>query len=193
MVWQYVKQPAVKRFFTLSNDIFSLGLSSGALAVYSYLLYCEDRKTYQCWPSYRSIGKAVRMSINNGAEICDRAGGTRVDRHRVDLHRYKGWPQEKWHSALYHPADSKCGGPLQPTTVPTVGGNSRADACPQEAGEQRGTPYPSSRHLRQNSLIPLLLLSPHKRCAFVRGPHLVFLFRKLAAGWWCPKRSSSSG
>ena len=28
------------------------------------LLYCEDRKTYHCWPSYRSIGEAVRMSVN---------------------------------------------------------------------------------------------------------------------------------
>ena len=64
MLWQYTKRDAVKNFFPLPNEIFSLGLSSGALAVYSYLLYCEDRKTYQCWPSYRSIGKAVRMSVN---------------------------------------------------------------------------------------------------------------------------------
>nr|WP_325214418.1 helix-turn-helix domain-containing protein [uncultured Oscillibacter sp.] len=53
-----------EQIFPLPNEIFSLGLSSGALAVYSYLLYCEDRKTYQCWPSYGSIGKAVRMSVN---------------------------------------------------------------------------------------------------------------------------------
>ena len=46
------------------NEIFPLRLSSGALAVYSYLLYCEDRKTYQRLPSYRSIGKAVRMSVD---------------------------------------------------------------------------------------------------------------------------------
>ena len=64
MLWQYTKQPAAKRFFPLPNEIFSLGLSSGALAVYSYLLYCEDRKTYQCWPSCRSIGEAVHMSVN---------------------------------------------------------------------------------------------------------------------------------
>ncbi len=64
MLWQYTKRDAVKNFFPLPNEIFSLGLSSGALAVYSYLLYCENRKTYQCWPSYRSIGKAVRMSVN---------------------------------------------------------------------------------------------------------------------------------
>ena len=64
MLWQYTKRDSVKNFFPLPNDSFSLGLSSGALAVYSYLLYCEGRKTYQCHPSYRSIGKAVRMSAN---------------------------------------------------------------------------------------------------------------------------------
>ena len=64
MLWQYTKRDAVKNFFPLPNEIFSLGLSSGALAVYSYLLYCEYRKKYQCWPSYRSIGKAVHMSVN---------------------------------------------------------------------------------------------------------------------------------
>ena len=64
MLWQYTKRDAVKNFFPLPNEIFSLGLSSGALAVYSYLLYCEDRKTYQCYPSYTSIGKSVNMSVN---------------------------------------------------------------------------------------------------------------------------------
>lgn len=64
MLWKCVKQPAAKRFFPLPNEIFSLGLSPGALAVYSYLLYCEDRKTYQCYPSYISIGKSVNMSVN---------------------------------------------------------------------------------------------------------------------------------
>ena len=64
MLWQYTKQNTVKNFFPLPNEIFSLGLSPGELAVYSYLLFCEDRKTYQCWPSYRSIGKAVCMSTN---------------------------------------------------------------------------------------------------------------------------------
>ena len=33
------------------------------MAIYSYLLYCEDRKTYQCYPSYTSIGKSVGMSV----------------------------------------------------------------------------------------------------------------------------------
>lgn len=64
MLWNCAKPPAAKRFFPLPNEIFSLGLSPGALAVYSYLLYCEDRKTYQCYPSYTSIGKSVSMSVN---------------------------------------------------------------------------------------------------------------------------------
>lgn len=54
----------VKNYFPLPKEIFSLGLHSGEILVYAYLLYCEDRKTYQCWPSYRTIGKAVGMSPN---------------------------------------------------------------------------------------------------------------------------------
>ena len=29
-----------------------------------YLLYREDRETFECWPSYRTIGPALRMSKN---------------------------------------------------------------------------------------------------------------------------------
>lgn len=53
-----------KNFFPLPNVIFSLGLSTGDLAVYAYLMYCEDRKSHQCWPSYTTIGQAVGMSRN---------------------------------------------------------------------------------------------------------------------------------
>ena len=56
------KRDPVKNYFQLPNEIFLLGLSPGALAVYSYLLCCENRQTYQCWPSYKTIGNAVRMS-----------------------------------------------------------------------------------------------------------------------------------
>lgn len=55
---------AYKNYFPLPNVIFSLGLSPGEIPVYSYLLYCEDRKTYQCHPSYKTIGRAVGMSTN---------------------------------------------------------------------------------------------------------------------------------
>ena len=61
---QWPKCDPVKNYFQLPNEIFLLGLSPGALAVYSYLLCCENRSTYQCWPSYKTIGSAVRMSAN---------------------------------------------------------------------------------------------------------------------------------
>lgn len=58
------KRDPIKNYFPLPNEIFPLGLCSGEIAVYGYLLSCEDRKTYQCWPSYKTIGKAVGMSEN---------------------------------------------------------------------------------------------------------------------------------
>ena len=61
---EWNKQAKLTHFFSLPNEIFLLGLSHGALAVYCYLKYLENRKTHQCWPSYRNIGKAVGMSEN---------------------------------------------------------------------------------------------------------------------------------
>lgn len=58
------KRDAIKNYFPLPNEIFSLGLSSGEISVYSYLMYCENRKTFKCYPSYKTIGKAVNMSQN---------------------------------------------------------------------------------------------------------------------------------
>ena len=60
----YIIQWVAKSFFSLPNKNFFPTLSHGALTFYYYLLYCEDRKTYQCWPSYKTIGKAVGMSEN---------------------------------------------------------------------------------------------------------------------------------
>ena len=60
----YPKRDAIKNYFPLPNEIFLLRLKPGELAVYAYLLYCEDRETYQCWPSYKTIGKALGMCEN---------------------------------------------------------------------------------------------------------------------------------
>lgn len=62
--YRYSGRDAVKKYFPLPNEIFSLGLSSGEISVYSYLMFCENRKTYQCHPSYKTIGKALQMSTN---------------------------------------------------------------------------------------------------------------------------------
>ena len=66
------KRDPVRNYFQMPNEIFLLDLSPGALAVYSYLLCCENRITYQCWSSYRTIGRAVRMSVNTVCKyVCE--------------------------------------------------------------------------------------------------------------------------
>ena len=39
--------------------------------MYAYLMYCEDRKTFQCHPSYKTIGNAVGMSKNTVKKYVD--------------------------------------------------------------------------------------------------------------------------
>ena len=51
-------------YFPVPKSIFNLGLVSGEILVYIYLMYCEDRKTFQCYTSYNTIGTAVGMSKN---------------------------------------------------------------------------------------------------------------------------------
>ena len=60
-----------KNFFTLPNEIFSLGLSAGEIAVYAYLRCLENPSTYQCWPSYATIGKAIGRTKNTVMQYVD--------------------------------------------------------------------------------------------------------------------------
>ena len=55
---------SVKDYFPLPKEIFSLGLSTAEIAIYAYLLFYEDRQTFQCWPSYRKISEAFGLSPN---------------------------------------------------------------------------------------------------------------------------------
>ena len=68
---RYPKRDAVKNYFPLPNEIFSLGLSGGEILVYTYLMYREDRNTFQCHPSYKTIGEAVGMSNNTVKKYVD--------------------------------------------------------------------------------------------------------------------------
>lgn len=70
--YRYSKRDAVKNYFPMPNEIFSLGLSAGEISVYSFLMSCEDRKTFQCHPSYKTIGRALRMSQNTVRKYVDR-------------------------------------------------------------------------------------------------------------------------
>ena len=65
-------------FFTLPNELFSLHLTAGEIAVYASLLYLEDRKTYQCYPSYAKIGTAVHMSANTVRKYVQRLEDKRL-------------------------------------------------------------------------------------------------------------------
>ena len=60
----YQRRDAIKNYFPLPNEVFCLELVYGELAVYSYLMYRENRKTFKCYPSYKTIGNAIGMSKN---------------------------------------------------------------------------------------------------------------------------------
>lgn len=52
------------KFFSLPNEIFLLSLPPSAFVVYAYLLYCEDRRTHRCHPSYRTMANMTGLSLN---------------------------------------------------------------------------------------------------------------------------------
>ena len=58
------RKPRQRGFFLLPNEIFTLELSAGEIAVYAYLIFCEDRETHLCYPSFRKIGECTGMSPN---------------------------------------------------------------------------------------------------------------------------------
>ena len=62
---QYHGPLPVRKFFPLPNIIFNLGLTAEEIAVYAFLMRMEDRKTFQCYPSFETIGKAVGMGSKN--------------------------------------------------------------------------------------------------------------------------------
>ena len=69
--YPYPERDAIKNYFPMPNEICSLGLSSGEISVYSFLMSCEGRKTFQCHPSYKTIGKALHMSPNTVKKYVD--------------------------------------------------------------------------------------------------------------------------
>lgn len=82
------KPAPAKNYYPVPKVICQLGLSPGEIAVYSFLLFCEDRKTYQCYPSYRTIGDAVGMSRNTVAKYVrqlEEKGLIRTERTTVTL------------------------------------------------------------------------------------------------------------
>ena len=62
MIFGSQKRDPCKSFYMIPNEIMRLGLSVGEIAVYNYLMYCEDHNTYQCYPSYRKMGEALGLT-----------------------------------------------------------------------------------------------------------------------------------
>ena len=60
-----------KNYFTMPNEIFSLGLDASEIAGYAYLRCLENRSSYQCWPSYATIGKAIGRTKNTVMQYVD--------------------------------------------------------------------------------------------------------------------------
>ena len=50
-----------KNYVPLPKGIYRIGLSGEEIAIYGYLFSLEN-ESYQCWPSYETIGEAVHMS-----------------------------------------------------------------------------------------------------------------------------------
>ena len=61
---QYHGPLPVRDFFPLPNAIFALGLTAEEIAIYAFLMRCEDRRTFTCYPSYKTIGRAIGKSKN---------------------------------------------------------------------------------------------------------------------------------
>ena len=67
----YRPNDKLRRYTPLPNAVFNLDLCAGEIAIYAYLMYCENRKTYQCYPSYRTIGQAVGLTRNTVKKYVD--------------------------------------------------------------------------------------------------------------------------
>ena len=77
----YTKRSPLGDYFLLPNEIFTLGLNPGELSVYAYLIFCEDRKSHQCWPSIGRISQHTGMSANTVAKYIRQL----EEKHLIDV------------------------------------------------------------------------------------------------------------
>ena len=89
------------RIFLLPNEIFTLGLRAGEIAVYAYLLFCEDRETHLCYPSFRKIGECTGMSPNTVRKYITQLEDKRPHRNPADYRVDIGRDREKRDAALH--------------------------------------------------------------------------------------------
>lgn len=84
---------ADRNFPSLPSELFFLNIGHGAITVYAYLLYCEDRRTHRCHPSYRTILDAVHLAVStvikHVAKLADRQFITVKNTSYIDRHGMK--------------------------------------------------------------------------------------------------------
>ena len=52
-------------FFPIPNEIFNMDLTASEIALDAFLIRMEDRKTFEYYPSFETIGKAVGIRSKN--------------------------------------------------------------------------------------------------------------------------------
>ncbi len=62
--YPYPRRDPIKNYYPMPNETLTLGLCAGEIAVLNYLMFREDRKTYECAAKYSDIGAAVKMCDN---------------------------------------------------------------------------------------------------------------------------------
>ena len=77
-------QTPARNYYPLPKVLCRLGLSPGEIAVYSFLMYCENRATYQCYPSYRTIGEAVGKTLES-VKLFDVYQGEQIEKGKKSV------------------------------------------------------------------------------------------------------------
>ena len=62
--YKFKKWKYLVGYSPMPNIVFDLGLSTQEIAILGFLISIEDKKTYQCHPSYARIGRACSISVN---------------------------------------------------------------------------------------------------------------------------------
>ena len=130
----------LKNFTPLPNEIFSLHLSTGELATYAVLMRLEDPRTYECWPSYETIGKAIGKSKSSVKRYV--AGLVEKGSHhrRADVGHHAERPEEKRQPALSHSPHPRGDGMVHPaSTVPRRSRRRTTSGTAETVGASRRT------------------------------------------------------
>ena len=159
----YTNRDPLKRYFPLPNEVFDLGLSPGALAVYSYLMYIEDRTTYQCHASYRTIGNAVNMSPNTVRKYVTELGRAWPHSNGTHDNHHAGRPQAERKPFVHASSHSVLHPAVLRAETRKTGRGMRAGTRPKTAGSvPTGTAEKrlSARVSRVSRLCPIFRSQP---------------------------------